>query len=100
MVEDIPAKDAKAMFYVKTFEGDDRHNELKFHARAPIVHGIWVKIEFEDNEVMEGIVQNSIHYLVEPGFFLLPTDPRSNNKLVYVIKNSLRDCRVLGVRNI
>jgi hypothetical protein len=100
IVEHIPAMDAKAIFFVKSFEGDDRHNELKFYTRAPIVHGIWIRIEFKDGEVMEGIVHNSIHYLIDSGFFLLPTDPGSNNRLVYVVKKGLRDCRVLGVRTI
>ena len=100
VVEDVAVKDAKAVFFVKTFEGNERHNELKFHTRAPILHGIWVRVEFNDGEVMEGIVHNSIHYLVDSGFFLLPTDPGSNNKLVYIVKKGLRDCRVLGVRSI
>jgi hypothetical protein len=55
-------------------------------------------IRFLDGEVMEGIVHNSLHYLVDAGFFLLPTDPYSNNKLVYVAKNQLSDLRVLGTR--
>ena len=100
VIEDIPVSDAKAVFFVKSFEGNDRHNELKFHTGRAIVQGIWVRIKFKDDEVMEGIVYNSIHCLVDPGFFLLPTDPDSNNKLVYVIKKRLKDYCVLGLREI
>ena len=82
--EDISVKDIKAVFYVNSFDGDSDHKQLNFHTRAPIVHGIWMRFQFLDGEVMEGIVYNSIRYLVDPGFFLLPTDPGSNNKLVYV----------------
>jgi len=99
-VEEISAKDIKAVFYVNTFEGDSDHKELNFHSRAPIVHGIWVRVQFLDGEVMEGIVYNSIRYLVDPGFFLLPTDPDSNNRLVYVRKSWLADHRVLGIRKL
>jgi hypothetical protein len=49
---------------------------------------------------MEGIVYNSICYLVDSGFFLLPTDPDSNNRLVYVRKSWLTDHRVLGLRKL
>jgi hypothetical protein len=98
VVEVISAKDIKAVFYVNSFEGDSDHKELNFHSRAPIVHGIWVRLQFLDGEVMEGIIYNSIRYLVDPGFFLLPTDPDSNNRLVYVRKNWLADHRVLGMR--
>jgi hypothetical protein len=99
-VEDILAKDIKAVFYVNSFDGDSDHEILNFHSRAPIVHGIWMRLQFLDGEVMEGIVYNSIHYLVDPGFFLLPTDPDSNNRLVYVRKSWLADHRVLGMRKL
>jgi hypothetical protein len=100
VVEDIPTENAKAVFYVNNFDGDFEHKPLQFHTRAPIVHGIWVRLEFFDGEVMEGIVHNSIRYLVDPGFFLQPTDPGSNNRLVYVMKSGLKDYRVLGMRKL
>ena len=100
LVEEISVKDVKAVFYVNSFDGDSDHNHLNFHTRAPIVLGIWMRFQFLDGEVMEGIVYNSIRYLVDPGFFLLPTDPSSNNKLVYVVKSWLVDHRVLGLRKL
>ena len=99
-VEEISANDVKAVFYVNSFEGDSDHKELNFHSRAPIVHGIWVRLQFRDGEVMVGIIYNSIRYLVDPGFFLLPTAPDSNNRLVYVRKSWLSDYRVLGMRKL
>ena len=99
-VEEIPTRDIKAVFYVNTFDGDPDHKDLNFHSRAPIVHGIWMRLQFLDGEVMEGIVYNSIRYLVDPGFFVLPTDPRSNNKLVYLVKSWLVAHRVLGMRKL
>jgi hypothetical protein len=99
-IEEIASREIKAVFYVNSFEGDAEHQHLNFHSRAPIVPGIWMRVQFLDGEVMEGIVYNSIRYLVEPGFFLMPTDPESNNKLVYVIKSQLADHRVLGMRKL
>jgi hypothetical protein len=100
LVEDVLAKDVKAVFYVNSFDGDSDHEILNFHSRAPIIHGIWMRLQFVDGEVMEGIVYNSIRYLIDPGFFLLPTDPDSNNKVVYVRKDRLVDLRVLGMRKL
>ena len=93
-------KDVKAIFYVNSFDGDSSRKDINFHTRAPIVHGIWIRLQFLDGEVVEGIVYNSIRYLVDPGFFLLPTDPASNNKLVYVLKRWLVDHRILGLRKL
>lgn len=99
-IEVVSIKDVKAVFYVNSFEGNSVRNHINFHTRAPIVHGIWMRFQFRDGEVMEGIVYNSIRYLVDPGFFVLPTDPGSNNKLVYVVKSWLVDHRVLGLRKL
>jgi uncharacterized protein DUF6982 len=100
LVEEVPTEGIKAVFYVNSFEGDSDHEHLNFHSRAPVAQGIWVRLQFQDGEVMEGIVHNSLRYLIDPGFFLLPTDPGSNNKLVYVVKSWLVDHRVLGMRKL
>jgi hypothetical protein len=97
-LHEIQAVDAKAVFFVKTFEGAEERDELKFFSHAPIVHGVWIQVQFQDGEVVEGIVNNSMHHVVEKGFFMTPTDPGSNNKLIYVMKSALKDYRVLGVR--
>ena len=98
VVEEIPTNGIKAVFYVNSFKGDSEHTNLNFHSRAPVTQGVWMRLQFRDGEVMEGIVYNSLRYLADPGFFLLPTDPDSNNKLVYVMKSWLVDHRVLGMR--
>jgi len=98
-VEEFPTKDAKAVFFVKTFDGDLRHRALHFHEHAPIVPGLWVRVYFYDNEMIEGIISNTRDFVLEDGFFLRPTDPNGNNKLVYVLKGGLKDFHVLGMRN-
>jgi hypothetical protein len=98
-VEEIPTKDAKAVFFVKTFDGDLKHRALHFHEHAPIVQGLWVRVYFFDGEMIEGIISNTKDFVLETGFFLMPTDPNGNNKLVYVVKGGLTDFHVLGMRN-
>ena len=98
-VEQVPTKDAKAVFFVKTFDGDLRHRALHFHEHAPIVPGLWVRVYFHDGEMIEGIISNTRDFVLESGFFLMPTDPNGNNRLVYVLKGGLKDFHVLGMRN-
>lgn len=100
LIQEIPIQDTKAVFYVKDFDGDRQHKSLRFYKGAPIVHGVWIRLEFTDGEIMEGLVHNTIRFLVDPGFFVLPSDPYSNNRLAYVVKSWLKECRVLGLRNI
>jgi hypothetical protein len=98
-VEEVPTKNAKAVFFVKTFDGDLRHRALHFHEHAPIVPGLWVRVYFYDGEMIEGLISNTRDFVLEDGFFLRPTDPNGNNKLVYVLKGGLKDFHVLGMRN-
>jgi len=99
-IEEIPIQDVKAVFYVDSFAGNASRKDISFHTRAPIVHGVWVRLQFQSGEVIEGIVYNSIRYLVDSGFFVLPTDPGSNNRLIYVAKTALVDHRILGLRKL
>ena len=95
----VGVESLKALFFVKTFEGRTDYKEVKFFEAHPPLEGLWVQIRFLDDEVTEGILLNSIKFMIEPGFFLKPPDPMSNNEYVYVLKKSLRDFRVLGVKS-
>ena len=94
----VPLKSLKALFFVKSFEGSKEYEEIKFFAPNSPIEGLWVWLKFFDNERIEGVVRNSLQYLIDPGFFLKPPDPESNNQLIYVVKSSLTEFRVLGVR--
>ena len=93
-VEEVPTRNAKAVFFVKTFEGDLKHRALHFHGHAPVMEGLWVRVYFHDSEMIEGIVSNNSDFVLQDGFFLMPTDPNGNNKLVYVLKGGLKDFHV------
>lgn len=95
----IEISNAKALFFVKTLEGRTDYVEIKFFERNPQIAGLWVKIQFRDGEVTEGIVHNSLPFVSDAGFFLRPPDPHSNNRVVYVVKSFLSDFRVLGIRS-
>ena len=93
----LTLKSLKALFFVKSFEGSKEYEEIKFFAPNPPIEGLWLWLKFFDNERIEGVVRNSLQYLIDPGFFLKPPDPESNNELIYVVKASLIEFRVQGV---
>ncbi len=96
---DVSVEDAKAIFFVSTFDGDTRHEALHFHQHAPILPGLWVRVRFQDGEEIEGFISNTEEYVLGNGFFMLPTDPDGNNRLIYVVKSRLKGFNVLGIRN-
>ncbi|HUN88875.1 MAG TPA: hypothetical protein VMU28_08795 [Terriglobales bacterium] len=96
--ESIALCDLKALFFVKSFEGNRQYNEIKFFNSEPQIEGLWVHLTFADNEKTEGVVHNSLLFLTADGFLMKPPDPHSNNQAVYVMKESLSQFRVVGVR--
>ena len=95
---EIPVCESKAVFFVKSFDGNLERHGFRFYAYGPEVRGIWVEILFKDEEVIEGVIENSIKHIVDRGFFLSPSDPESNNELIYVNKAAMKQYRVLGLR--
>ena len=78
----------KAIFFVKTFEGNRNHRSADDFTRESLknVPGLKVKITFSDGEVMYGSTHG---YAPErKGFFIFPADKESNNERVFVIVES------------
>ena len=83
----------KALFVVKSFEGDPYHRERKEFVEGDQSCGDKVEVTFGDGEVMQG---SSVGYHPEqPGFFLLPPDSKGNNILVLAALNAVKDFRYL-----
>lgn len=97
-VKEVPTDGAKAIFFVQTFDGDLKHRALHFHENAPIMEGLWVRVIFNDSEMIEGFISNTFDHVLGSGFFMTPTDPEGNNRLIYVLKSRLKDFHVLGLR--
>lgn len=89
----------KGLFFVRDFTGDSDYIEEKMLINDPGRRGLRARIRFEDNESLEGITENSLELLVNPGFFFWPGDPKSNNRLIYVVKTALIGFTVLDVSN-
>jgi hypothetical protein len=100
LVEDAPLAGAKAIYFVRSFDGNYTHDPLHFHNNTPVVQGLWVRIRFLDDEVMEGLIANNRDHVLDKGFFMVPTDPGSNNKFAYILKDKLKDFEVLGMRDL
>jgi hypothetical protein len=94
----VPKVEMKALFFVRKFSGNKEYNEIKFFRTQPKIDGLWVRVSFYDDELLEGLIVNSSHFLLDDGFYLRPPDPHSNNRLIYVVKAALRDFSVLGVQ--
>jgi hypothetical protein len=95
-VSTIPYEEIKSISFVRDFEGGDEAERLVFHTR-PKTEGLWVRLQFRDGEIMEGIMPNSLLQLDRYGFTVIPPDPHSNNQRVFIPRVALRSAEVLGV---
>ena len=78
----------KAVFFVKTFEGNKDHRDPEDFSLDSLksMPGLKVKVTFFDGEVMYGSTNG---YAPErKGFFIFPVDKESNNDRVFAIRES------------
>lgn len=90
-IHEIAISNLKAVFFVKTFDGNKDYNEKKSFAEVnpAALHGIKIRVTFKDGEVLCGI---SLGYnKTKKGFFIVPIDPLSNNDRIYVIAGSTKN---------
>jgi hypothetical protein len=93
-IYEISTADLKAIFFVKTFEGDKDYVEKKRFDEVdnPDLRGMKVKAEFSDGEIIRG---TSLGYSRErKGFFIVPVDPQCNNERIYVLADALEDIKL------
>jgi hypothetical protein len=95
---EISLKEAKGIFFVKDFDGNMDHADLRFHDSTAPFEYLWVRMTFLDGEVLEGMIRNACNFLMAPGIWVTPTDPTGNNVLIYASKSHLRHFEVLGLR--
>jgi hypothetical protein len=98
VLEEITLTQTQGVYFVKEFEEDSNHANLLFY-NLPPTELLWVRLVFNNGEVVEGMIDNGPHMVLEPGFLMTPTDPTGNNRFIFVMKNQIRDFKVLGLRH-
>ena len=93
-IEEIDTETAKAIFFVKNFEGNkDRQEKKDFSGINPSsIRGLKIKVTFMDNETIIGSTMG--YNKQRKGFFILPIDPECNNIRVYVVASALKDVKL------
>jgi hypothetical protein len=96
MMVTIDLRDIKGIYFVRDFNESEALLRKTFGTR-PRSEGLWVRIKFSDNDVLEGMMPNDLSQLSGDGFFVNPPDTRSNTQRVFVPKSALESLSVLAV---
>jgi hypothetical protein len=91
---EVRVSELKAVFFVKTFEGNKEYIEKKqfgeVGTNSPL--GLKMKITFYDGEIISGA--SAGYSKGRQGFFVTPIDPRSNNERIYIVSDAVVDIKV------
>jgi len=92
----IDLRDIKAVYFVRDFSDTDILVRKTFTTR-PRTEGLWVRLKFKDNDVVEGILPNDLAQNPAEGFLVNPPDLRSNTQRIFVPRSALASVNVLAV---
>jgi hypothetical protein len=100
----VPMEEMKAIFFVRSFEGDRTYREKKAYGVSKS-KGQKVFVKFRDGESLLGFLEGDLpwekgFFLSRQdrglkGFFLLPVDEDANNIKVFVVSSSVVDVTVV-----
>ncbi|HEY0702744.1 MAG TPA: hypothetical protein VGD60_08255 [Candidatus Acidoferrales bacterium] len=86
----------KCVYFVREFQ-ETFQAERKVFLSRPKLDGLWVRLRFRDEDVMEGIIGNDLLDLLDAGVQITPPDLHGNNLRIYIPRGSLEEVKVLGV---
>jgi hypothetical protein len=85
----VSMQELKAVFFVKTFEGNPKYNDKKELEVDKTVVGRKIRVIFRDGEVLVGTTQG--YQPGRPGFFMHIADSQSNNERSFVISAATQE---------
>jgi len=89
-------KDVRCVYFVREFSDDVTLLRKEFLSR-PKLDGLWLRLRFRDNDVLEGIVANDLLDLLDRGVHLTPPDLHGDVSRMFVPRSALAQLTVLGV---
>lgn len=92
----IDLRDIKVVYFVREF-GDSETLSRKTFTTRPRTEGLWVRLRFKDNDVLEGMMPNDLSQTLAEGFLVNPPDLRSNTQRMFVPRGALESLTVLAV---
>jgi len=94
-VVSIDLQDIKGIYFVREFV--EPESLRKTFTTRPRTEGLWVRLRFRDNEVMEGMMPNYLTLMTADGYLINPPDTRSNTQRIFIPRTALAQLTVLAV---
>lgn len=95
-VQTIGLEEVKGVYFVREF-GEPESFARKTFPTRPRTEGLWVRLKFRDNEILEGMMANDLTQAAPEGYLINPPDTRANTQRIFVPRTALAELQVLGV---
>ena len=92
----IGLDEVKGVYFVREFSEPESFARKTFPTR-PRTEGLWVRLKFRDNEILEGMMANDLTQSSPEGYVINPPDTRANTQRIFVPRGALAELQVLGV---
>src|SRR5690349_2396436 len=86
----VDLRDIKGVYFVREF-GDSELLTRKTFTSRPRVEGLWVRLRFRDNEIIEGVMPNDLLQEGSDGFSIIPPDPNANTQRIFIPRSALSE---------
>lgn len=91
----VELAEIKSVYFVREFS-DSEFTRKTFTSR-PRTEGLWMRLKFKDNDLLEGLMPNDLTQVSADGFLLNPPDTRGNVQRIFVPRSAVVSANVLAV---
>lgn len=94
--QQIPLAKVRSIYFVRDL-AEGFAPERKAFLSRPKLDGLWVKVRFRDDTILEGVIPNDLLAFLDNGLHLTPPDLNSNTDRIYIPRPAIAELTVLGV---
>lgn len=95
--QQLPWKRVKVAWFVRDWQDTPPRPEQMVFRRRPRLEGLWIRLRFRDEEVMEGILVNDLLRQSKQGYLVTPPDLNATHQKAFVPRAALAGLEVLAV---
>ncbi len=92
----VPWSDIKLVYFVRDYPIGRMALERMAFRNRPKAEGLWVRVQFRDQETLEGVLSNNLLQMDGAGFTIVPPE-MPNVQRVYIPRIAIHSMVVLGV---
>jgi hypothetical protein len=94
--KEIPLGQIRCLYFVREFTASFAPSRKEFLSR-PKLDGLWVRLKFHDQDVLEGVVPNDLLAILDSGVHITPPDLHGDTLRMFIPRTALVEMKVLGV---